>query len=72
MGRRPKPKITFDRDLADQPEPMHRPEFMMRVEAVIFAASKPVQRETLAALIGRDGNLDPLIEEIRDELAPAL
>jgi segregation and condensation protein B len=47
---------------------MRRREFMMRVEAVIFAASQPVTRETLAAVIGRDCNLDLLIDDIRDEL----
>jgi segregation and condensation protein B len=41
---------------------------MMRVEAVIFAASQPVTRETLAALIGSDCHLDLLIADIRDEL----
>ena len=40
----------------------------MRIEAVIFAASGPVMRETLAALIGSDCNLDLLIDDIRDEL----
>ena len=40
----------------------------MRVEAVIFAASQPVTRETLAAVIGSDCNLDHLIADIRDEL----
>jgi segregation and condensation protein B len=47
---------------------MRRREFMMRVEAVIFAASQPVTRETLAAVIGSDCNLDHLIADIRDEL----
>ena len=41
---------------------------MMRVEAVIFAASQPVTRDTLAAVIGSDCNLDLLIADIRDEL----
>jgi segregation and condensation protein B len=68
MGRRAKPKAEFDRELADLPAPLRRREFMMRIEAVIFAASKPVTRETLAAVIGRDGNLDHLIADIRDEL----
>jgi segregation and condensation protein B len=68
MGRRARPKPGFDRDLSDLPAPMRRREFMMRVEAVIFAASQPVTRETLAALIGSDCNLDLLIDDIRDEL----
>jgi segregation and condensation protein B len=68
MGRRAKPKPSFDRELSDLPAPLRWREFMMRIEAVIFAASKPVPRETLATIIGRDCNLDLLIADIRDEL----
>ncbi len=58
----------YDRELADLPAPLRRREFMMRLEAVIFAASKPVTRETLSALIGSDCNLDRLIADISAEL----
>jgi segregation and condensation protein B len=68
MGRRAKPKSGFDRELLDLPAPLRWREFMMRVESVIFAASQPVMRETLSALIGSDCSLDLLIEDIRDEL----
>jgi segregation and condensation protein B len=68
MGRRAKPKPGFDRELSDLPAPLRWREYMMRVEAVIFAASQPVTRETLSALIGSDCNLDLLIADIRDEL----
>jgi chromosome segregation and condensation protein ScpB len=68
VGRRAKPKAPFDRELAALPAPLRRREFMMRIEAVIFAASQPVPRQTLTALIGSDCHLDPLIDEIRDEL----
>jgi segregation and condensation protein B len=65
----PRPaKPTFDRELADLPAPVRRREFMLRVEAVIFAAATPVPRETLAALIGTDCELDALIDDIRAEL----
>jgi segregation and condensation protein B len=67
MGRA-RPKIDFDRALSDLPAPLRWREYMMRVEAVIFAASRPVSRETLSALIGSDCNLDLLIADIRDEL----
>jgi len=60
MGRA-RPKIDFDRALSDLPAPLRWREYMMRVEAVIFAASQPVSRETLSALIGSDCNLDLLI-----------
>jgi hypothetical protein len=48
MGRRAKAKESqeYDREVADLPEPLRRREFMMRVEAVIYAATRPVQRET--------------------------
>jgi hypothetical protein len=65
---RAKQKIDFDRALSDLPAPLRWREYMMRVEAVIFAASQPVSRETLSALIGSDCNLDLLIADIRDEL----
>jgi segregation and condensation protein B len=67
MGRA-KPKIDLDRALSDLPTPLRWREYMMRVEAVIFAASQPVSRETLSAVIGNDCNLDLLIADIRDEL----
>jgi segregation and condensation protein B len=67
MGRA-KPKIDFDRALSDLPQPLRWREYMMRVEAVIFAASQPVSRETLSAVIGSDCNFDLLIADIRDEL----
>jgi segregation and condensation protein B len=68
MGRRAKVKEALDRELADLSPALRHREFMMRVEAVIFAASQPVKRETLAVLIGSDCNLDQIIADIRDEL----
>jgi segregation and condensation protein B len=68
MRWRAKPEVEFDRELSDLPPPLRRREFMMRVEAVIFAASAPVTRETLTTVIGSDCNLDQLIADISDEL----
>jgi chromosome segregation and condensation protein ScpB len=68
MGRRARPRPGFDRELSDLPAPARWREFMLRVEAVIFAAPQPVSRDTLAAVIGSDCNLDLLIADIRDEL----
>jgi segregation and condensation protein B len=65
---RAKVKEALDRELADLPPPLRWREFMGRVEAVIFAASQPVKRETLVALIGSDCDLDLVIADIRDEL----
>jgi segregation and condensation protein B len=68
MTRRPKPNIEIDRELSGLPQPVRGREYMMRIEALIFTASRPVQREVLTAVIGSDCNLEDLIEDIRDEL----
>ncbi len=44
-------------------------EWMGRVEAVIFAASEPVTRSVLARVVGRNCNLELIIDDIRAELA---
>ena len=41
---------------------------MRRVEAVVFAAARPVGRDALAAVVGRGCNLDLLLDDIRGEL----
>jgi segregation and condensation protein B len=43
-------------------------EWMHRVEATIFAASEPVNRETLARIVGKSCSIDLLIDDIREEL----
>jgi segregation and condensation protein B len=58
----------LDRDLSDLPEGMRWREWMLRAEAAIFAAPKPVARETLAGLVGDGCRLDALIADINDEL----
>jgi segregation and condensation protein B len=68
MGRRPRPREEFDAELADLPPELRWREWMGRVEALIFASSEPVARETLAGLVGRDCSIDLLIDDIRDEL----
>jgi segregation and condensation protein B len=57
-----------DLDLEDLPAPARWREWMGRVEAVIFASAQPVLRESLARVVGRDCNLDLLLDDIRDEL----
>ncbi|CAN2535075.1 Segregation+and+condensation+protein+B [Methylocapsa aurea] len=66
--RKAEPEASFDTELADLPEPMRWREWMGRVEGVIFSARDPVPRETLARLVGRECNLDDLVEDIVDEL----
>ena len=58
----------FDRELDHLPPEMRWREWMMRVEAVIFAAAEPIGRETLACIVGKSCSIDLLIDDIREEL----
>jgi segregation and condensation protein B len=62
-----KPPI-FDAELADMPADLRWREWMNRIEAVLFAAPRPVEREVLARVIGRDTSIDLLIDDIREAL----
>lgn len=63
----PQPQL-LDTELLDLPPELRWREWMTRVEAVIFAASGPVEREVLARLVGRNCSVDLLIEDISAEL----
>ena len=58
----------FNRELDHLPAEVRWREWMNRVEAVIFAASDPVSRETLARVVGKDCSIDLIIDDIREEL----
>ena len=58
----------LDRELADLPPDLRWREWMLRVEAVIFAAAEPVGRETLARVVGKDCSIDLLIDDLHAEL----
>lgn len=58
----------FDRELEDLPAELRWREWMLRVEAVIFASAEPVTRETLARVVGKDCSIDLLIDDLREEL----
>ena len=60
--------MPLDLELALLPQEQRWREWMGRVEAVIFASSKPVDRLALARVVGQNCNLDALLEDIRDEL----
>ncbi|SUY29097.1 segregation and condensation protein B [Aminobacter aminovorans] len=59
----------LDTELEHLPPELRWREWMGRVEAVIFAASAPVPREMLVRVVGKDCNLDLIIDDIRAELA---
>jgi len=58
----------FDRELDHLPPEARWREWMNRVEATIFAASEPVDRKTLARIVGKNCGIDLLIDDIREEL----
>lgn len=71
QGRgRPKTRdeVLLDRELEDLPPDLRWREWMLRIEAVIFASSEPVMRETLARVVGRDCSIDLLIDDLQEEL----
>jgi segregation and condensation protein B len=68
LGRRARQKEGLDTELADLPPELRWREWMGRVEAVIFASPEPVTREVLTRVVGRDCNIDLIIDDIRDEL----
>ena len=68
MARAPKPEAAFDRDLKDLPPELRWREWKARVEAVLFAAAEPVTREILARVVGSEAAIDPLLDDLREEL----
>jgi chromosome segregation and condensation protein ScpB len=57
-----------DSELDDLPEDLRWREYMGRVEAVLFAAPKPVTREALGRVIGADVVIEALIADIGEDL----
>ena len=63
---RPQDEVLLDRELEDLPPELRWREWMLRVEAVIFAAAEPVSRETLARVVGKDCSIDLLCPSSND------
>ena len=68
MARAKRRIEAFDAELADLPQGARWREWMLRVEAAIFAATEPLPRDALARLVGSSCNLDDLLADIADEL----
>lgn len=68
-GKTPGHDVSFDRELENLPPALRWREWMLRVEAVLFAAAEPVDRETLARVVGKDCSIDLLIDDLREELS---
>lgn len=60
--------FEFDPELVELPPEARWREWMNRIEAVLFAAPQPVEREVLARVVGRTASIELLIEDIRAEL----
>jgi segregation and condensation protein B len=59
---------SLDVELADLPAAARWREWMLRVEAAIFASEKPVPREALVRLVGQECRFDDLIADLIHEL----
>jgi chromosome segregation and condensation protein ScpB len=66
--RRRESQESFDVELADLPAAARWREWMLRVEAAIFASAKPVPREALVRLVGENCRFDDLIADLTHEL----
>jgi segregation and condensation protein B len=66
--RRRNSEDVLDVDLIDLPAAARWREWMLRVEAAIFASAKPVPREALVRVVGRDCRFDDLIADLIHEL----
>ncbi|MFF0952901.1 SMC-Scp complex subunit ScpB [Rhizobium leguminosarum] len=60
--------VLYDRELEDLPPELRWREWMLRVEAVIFASAEPVSRETLSRVVGKDCSIDLLVDDLIEEL----
>lgn len=68
VKKNPEDDVLYHRELEDLPADMRWREWMLRVEAVIFASAEPVSRETLARVVGKDCSVDLLIDDLVEEL----
>jgi segregation and condensation protein B len=66
--RRRNAEDVLDVDLIDLPAAARWREWMLRVEAAIFASAKPVPREALVRVVGKDCPFDDLIADLIHEL----
>jgi segregation and condensation protein B len=59
---------SLDVELADLPPAARWREWMLRIEAAIFASARPVSREALVRLVGENCRFDDLIADLVQEL----
>jgi segregation and condensation protein B len=61
-------ETPFDRELDDLPPELRWREWMVRIEAVIFASASPVSREDVARVVGKAVSVDLLIDDLAADL----
>jgi chromosome segregation and condensation protein ScpB len=66
VAQRKTPEL--DRDLADLPANLRWCEWLLRIEAVLFATAAPVAREDQARVVGQVAFVDLLIEDLTADL----
>ena len=66
--RRRRDSEGLDVELADLPAAARWCEWMLRIEAAIFASARPVSREALVRLVGQNCRFDDLIADLIQEL----
>ena len=66
--RRRRDEELLDIELVDLPAAARWREWMLRVEAAIFASARPVPREALVRVVGEDCRFDDLIADLMHEL----
>ena len=66
--RRRESHEPLDTELLDLPPAARWREWMLRVEAAIFASSRPVSREALVRLVGQACRFDDLMTDLAHEL----
>lgn len=63
-----KGRAALDRELDDLSQELRWREWRGRIEAVLFASSKPVSRDQLARVVGQGASIELLIGDIQAEL----
>jgi len=66
MARRE--EVDHDRELAELPPELRWREWMLRIEAVLFASAGPVARADLSRVVGQGASVDLLIEDLAVDL----
>jgi segregation and condensation protein B len=62
-------RSDLDRDLADLPAAQRWREWMRRIEAVLFASTRPVPRADLGRVVGQGVSVDLLLADLAADLA---